>query len=105
MEGVNGKKTKLKERANLFMSMVISSTDIGLMIKQMVGEFTSIKVELNMKDSGRIIFSMVMESKLGKMGRSIKEIMLQEKSMELEATNGKMDQYTLVIGRRINNLG
>ena len=58
-------------------------------------------MELNTKDSGRMIFSMVMESKLGQTSQSMKEIMPLEESTESEATNGTMDQCTLVIGGRI----
>ena len=53
---VNGKKTELMERGNLSMSTVIFMMDIGLMIKLTAVEFTNIKMELNKKEFGRMIF-------------------------------------------------
>ena len=88
------------ERENLFMSTVISMTDNGLMIKLMVMESTSMQMELNKMESGRMIFSVAMESKLRQTSQSMKVSINSEKNTESEAINGMMDQCTTDIGRR-----
>ena len=55
-------------RGNLFMLMVIFMKENGLMIKLMDMEYIHIVMGLNILDTGRMIYNMVKEKKIGWMG-------------------------------------
>ena len=57
----NGEKTELTEREDSFMWMEIYMMVFGQMIKLMVLEYTNMSMELNMKESGKMIFNMEKE--------------------------------------------
>jgi hypothetical protein len=65
-------------------------------------EFSSIKMERYTKDNGWMIFSMVMEMKVGVMDLNIRDSINLEKNMDMVITNGRMDQTSAEIGLIIN---
>ena len=80
--------------------MEISLKASGLMIKLMGMEFIFIKMELSMRETGKMISSMVMVKKSGPMAPNMKDTILRERSMEEVSTYGKMDLCTTEIGTR-----
>lgn len=70
------------------------------MIKLMGMEFIFIKMEPSMRETGKMISSMVMVKKSGLMDPNMKGTILRERSMEEVSTYGKMDLCTTEIGTR-----
>lgn len=96
----SGNSTKLVEKENSGMLMVIFSRVNGETIRQMATEFISIRMELGMKVSGKMIFNMVLERKSGLTALSTRVTTLEERSTEKVFTCGKMVPCTTVNGSR-----
>ena len=80
---VNGKTTKLRERVNLFIQMVIIIKEIGQMIKLMDMEFMfTARQEQDMKATGKMICNMDQEWKFIVMVISMKVCLNKEKEMD-----------------------
>ncbi len=80
--------------------MAISMMVSGLTTKQMAMVFTSMLMEHNMKESGRMIFNMAKELKLGQMVLDTKVTMGLVESMESVLINGMMVRNTQEIGKK-----
>ena len=65
-------------------------------------EFSSIKMERYTKDNGWMIFSMVMEMKVGVMDLNIRDSINLGKNMDMVIMNGRMDQTSAETGLIIN---
>ena len=74
-----GAKTKPMAGGNLLMLTEISIMEIGKMTKQMVKEHLFIRMEENIKASGKMISKMGLELKLGLMALSLLVIIKREK--------------------------
>lgn len=74
---------------------------IGRMIRRMDLEDISIKMEINTKENGWMIFNMGKDLKLGLKDQDIMENTIKGTNMEMGLTFGKMDQITKEIGETI----
>ena len=81
------------------------------MIKHKATAYTSIWMELGMKESGGKISSMVRAKRSGQMELSMKESTLKEKSMELDSFSGQMgpvimdSSLTIILMEKANTYG
>lgn len=98
---VGGKITKLMERVDLFMLMEISMMGTGKMITHMGPVCTVIWMELNIKEIGKRISSMVKELKHGLMVPAMRATMWKDASMDLESSPGPMEAHIKVNSMRI----
>ena len=71
------------------------------MIKQIDTASTFIRMELVMKESGKMIYSMVKVKRFGLIIPDMKVPIMREKNMESVFTFGKMDHLTMEIGLKI----
>lgn len=95
---VNGKITKQMGQENFSILMEMFMMEIGPMIRLMVMELIRIQMELNIKDNGRMIFSMGQAWKNGQMEVDMTEPILKEKNKDKVFMYGVMDQNILVTG-------
>jgi len=68
------------------------------MTRLMDMEYMFIKTELDTKESGKMIFSMVKEKKYGQTIQCMKAIIMKVKNTEKDSIFGKMDPVTMEIG-------
>ena len=80
------------------MLMVMYLMVNGKMIKQMDLEFMCIKMDLDMKDIGEMIFNMVWVMRYGVMDQSMLECIKMVKRVEMVGINGLMDLIMKVNG-------
>ena len=80
------------------MLMVMYLMVNGKMIKQMDLEFMCIKMDLDMKDIGEMIFNMVWVMRYGVMDQSMLECIKMVKRVEMVGINGLMDLIMRVNG-------
>ena len=87
----DGNKAMLVVLENFIILMEIYLMVNGKMTKQMGKGFTLMPTGLNMKVSGKMIYKMAKEWKVGLMDQSIQEIIWKGKSRGKENMNGQMD--------------
>ena len=88
------------ERVNLFMQKGMFMTANGWMIMHLAMEYTSIRMGHSIKDSGKMIYSMVMAMRNGLMVVVILGVILKVKRKELVFISGVMDQTTKESGSK-----
>jgi hypothetical protein len=99
MRGI-GDLTKLVGKENSGMLTGIFLKENGLMTKQTVTEFTSIKMELDMKANGKTIFNTVKAKKFGLTTLCTKDFTMKVRNMAKGSTFGRTAQDTTVIGTK-----
>ena len=95
-----GDSTKLVVKENSGTLMEIYSKVNGWMIRLMAMECMCIKMVQDMKVSGRMIFSTVLEKKSGQITVNTKDIIQKVRNTERASTSGKMAQCITVIGMK-----
>lgn len=101
---VNGKKTELMEREDLYMWMGIFMMGYGPTIKLTDMGSINMLMEHNMRESGKMIYNTEKGLKLGPMDRDMKATMHLEGSMDLVLINGMTDLNILENGKRTKYL-
>ena len=96
-----GRITGPMERENSPISMAISMTATGSMIRLMDTVFTTTSMAPCMRANGETICNMEREKNLGLTSRFTRESTWQERSMETGFTRGTMAQDTMENGTRI----
>ena len=71
------------------------------MIKQMDMEFMSIKMELDMRENGKMIYNMDRVKRFGQIIRCMRDTIMKGKSMEKVFIFGKMDLAMTETGLKI----
>ena len=89
------------EKGNFSMLGGIFLRVNGQTTKQMDMEYIYILMVQNIKDHGKIIYSMGLANNNGKMDLNILEIIYKVKNMEKENINGLLNQYLKVNGFKI----
>ena len=95
---VTGDLIKHADTVSSGMLMEISLKENGLMIKLMVMVFTFIRMVLDMKVNGKMIFSTGSEKKYGQITVSMRVTTQKVRNMEKVFISGKMDQCTMETG-------
>lgn len=102
----NGFKIKPLARAHLHILMEICIKGNGKMIKLMGLEFIPmLNLGLSMKDTGKMICCMVLESNCMKTVINIKECLNKGKDMVKELIHLQMEQFSRVIGKMVEFKG
>jgi hypothetical protein len=96
----SGRITEPMVTENSFMLMEIFTKAIGSMTKPTATESIFMSTGQDMKDSGRMIFSMDKARKLGLMDRYMRVSIMQGKSMDSEYTVGMMAVGTRASGTK-----
>lgn len=97
----NGIKIKLMEKENFGIKMEISMRDIGKMERPKVMDFTKLKVVVVTLETGIMIYSTVMEKRLGQMGHFTKENITKALNREKVSINTWMVLSMKAIGFKI----
>ena len=96
-----GVRTKHTERENFGMSMAMSSTVNGLMIKLKDTVSTFTPMGRNTRDTGKKTYNTGQARKSGQMGQSMTVNTITGKSMGGGTTNGLIKVVMMAIGWRI----
>lgn len=96
-----GKTEKHQVEENLLMSMEISMTASGEMIKLVVAECIFITMVLAIKENGSMITSMALGFRNGSMEAVMKVCIRKEKNMGKESISGEMAVIITATGSRI----
>lgn len=96
----NGSTTKQKAKANLHIQMETTTRENGLMIKQMVTEFTyTTKLELNMKAIGKMTCNMGQEYRSIATETNMKECSNKAEEVDKAHTITQLDKYIRAAGQ------
>ena len=95
-----GNSTKRVVEASSGTLMGIFLRENGLTIKPMDMVFIFIKMALNTRVTGKMIFSMVMVKKSGQMAQSMKATIKKAKNTGEDSTYGKMGQCITATGTK-----
>ena len=88
----NGDAIRPMVRASSGMWMVTCLTESGRTIKRTAMECTHIRMELSMKDTGRMTYKMDGAWKPGLMGPSMRDTTKRARSTEMAPIRGMMDR-------------
>jgi hypothetical protein len=85
---------------NFGMSMVMFSKANGLMIRPTATEYMSTRMELDMKESGKMICSTDMAKRFGQITRCMRGLTMKVRSMGVVSIFGRMVPATTVTGTK-----
>ena len=94
----NGERAKHMARESSFTQTETITREIGVTIKLADMVYTSMKMEISMRASGKTMCSMAMERSDGQTDLVIKVHTTKERNMALDFISGQMDRSTTATG-------